>query len=134
MGCARDEEGAFRRIAPFLMEKYKSYFSWGLEGLTLDPKAPPEAQLRSLAADRFAVGTPAQVTDALVAQHRAGITHLAMRVSWPGMGHNDILAGIEMSGAKSCPKCGEGRVVRYRERRSESFRSYRRSAVTNGEW
>jgi alkanesulfonate monooxygenase SsuD/methylene tetrahydromethanopterin reductase-like flavin-dependent oxidoreductase (luciferase family) len=104
VGCAREEEGAFRRIAPFLMEKYKSYFSWGLEGLTLDPKAPPEAQLRSLAADRFAVGTRAQVTDALVAQHRAGITHLAMRVGWPGMGHNDILAGIELLGRQVLPE------------------------------
>jgi alkanesulfonate monooxygenase SsuD/methylene tetrahydromethanopterin reductase-like flavin-dependent oxidoreductase (luciferase family) len=52
----------------------------------------------------FAVGTPAQVADTLVAQHQAGITHLAMRVSWPGMRHNDILAGIEMLGRQVLPK------------------------------
>jgi alkanesulfonate monooxygenase SsuD/methylene tetrahydromethanopterin reductase-like flavin-dependent oxidoreductase (luciferase family) len=78
VGCAADENTAFRRIGPFLMEKYKAYLSWGLEGLTLDPNAAPEAQLRSLAADRFAVGAPAQVVDMLLAQHRAGITHLSM--------------------------------------------------------
>jgi alkanesulfonate monooxygenase SsuD/methylene tetrahydromethanopterin reductase-like flavin-dependent oxidoreductase (luciferase family) len=89
VGCAPDEDIAFRRTAPFLMEKYKSYFSWGLKGVTLDSSATPEAQLRGLAANRFAVGAPAQVADALVAQHRAGITHLAMRVSWPGMGQDD---------------------------------------------
>ena len=104
VGCAPDEDAAFRRIAPFLMEKYKSYVSWGLEGLTLDPNAAPEVQLRRLASDRFAVGTPAQVANALVAQHRAGITHLAMRVSWPGMGHNDILAGIELLGRQVLPE------------------------------
>src|SRR6266536_3306451 len=48
----------------------------------------PEEQLRRLAANRFAIGTPAQVIEALVAQHRAGITHLAMRVSWPGVGQD----------------------------------------------
>lgn len=104
VGCARDQDGAHRRIAPFLMEKYKAYFSWGLEGLTIDPKAAPEAQLRSLAANRFAVGTPAQVADALVAQHTAGITHLAMRVSWPGMSQADTLAGIEMLGREVLPE------------------------------
>ena len=41
--CAPDEETAFRRAAPYLLDKYAAYFSWGLEGLTLDPKAPPEA-------------------------------------------------------------------------------------------
>ena len=98
VGCAPDDETAVRRVAPFLIEKYKAYFSWGLEGLTLDPNATPEQQFRSLAANRFAVGSPAKVTDMLLAQHRAGITHLSMRVSWPGMGQDDILAGIELLG------------------------------------
>jgi probable F420-dependent oxidoreductase len=104
VGCDRDTDLAHRRIAPFLMEKYKAYFSWGLEGLELDPNAAPEVQLRSLAANRFAVGTPAQVIDALVAQHAAGITHLSMRVSWPGMSQEDTLAGIELLGREVLPE------------------------------
>jgi alkanesulfonate monooxygenase SsuD/methylene tetrahydromethanopterin reductase-like flavin-dependent oxidoreductase (luciferase family) len=104
VGCAPDEDSAFRRIAPFLMEKYKAYFSWGLEGLTLDSTAAPETQLRSLAANRFAIGAPAQVVDALVAQHRVGISHLAMRISWPGMRQDDILAGIELLGSQVLPE------------------------------
>ena len=104
VGCAPDEETAHRRVAPHLIEKYKAYFSWGLEGLTLDPKASPEQQFRSLAVNRFAVGAPAQVADMLVAQHRAGITHLSMRVSWPGMAQADILAGIELLGKKVLPE------------------------------
>jgi hypothetical protein len=40
----------------------------------------------------------------LVAQHRTGITHLSMRVSWPGMAQADILAGIELLGKKVLPE------------------------------
>ncbi len=104
VGCAEDDETAIRRTAPFLMEKYKSYVSWGLEGLTLDPNAAPEQQFRALASKRFAVGAPASVIDMLVAQHRCGINHLSMRVSWPGMGQDDILASIERLGRKVLPE------------------------------
>jgi probable F420-dependent oxidoreductase len=104
VGCARDEEQVLRRVAPFLIEKYKAYFSWGLEGLSLDPNAPPEQQFRSLARNRFAVGTPAEVIEALLAQARAGVRHLSMRVSWPGMPQQDILAGIELLGRAVLPE------------------------------
>jgi len=104
VACAPDEATAFRRAAPHLMEKYKAYFSWGLEGVSIDPAAPAEQQLRRLAVDRFAIGSPAQVAEALLAQHRAGITHLSMRVSWPGMAQDDILAGIELIGRQVLPE------------------------------
>jgi alkanesulfonate monooxygenase SsuD/methylene tetrahydromethanopterin reductase-like flavin-dependent oxidoreductase (luciferase family) len=102
--CAPDEETAIRRAAPFLLEKYAAYRSWGLRGIALDPAAPPAAQLRRLAADRFAVGSPTQVADALLRQHRAGVTHASMRVSWPGMGQADILAGLELLGREVLPE------------------------------
>src|SRR5262245_26368602 len=104
VGCAGDEDQVMRRIAPFLIEKYKAYFSWGLEGLTLDPEASPQQQFLSLARNRFAVGTPAQMVDALLAQAHAGVHHLSMRVSWPGMPQDDILAGIELLGRKVLPE------------------------------
>jgi alkanesulfonate monooxygenase SsuD/methylene tetrahydromethanopterin reductase-like flavin-dependent oxidoreductase (luciferase family) len=102
--CAPDEDTAIRRAAPFLLDKYSAYLSWGLAGITLDPAAKPEDQLRTLARNRFALGSPAQVTDALVAQHKAGATHLTMRVSWPGMRQEDILEGIELLGRKVLPE------------------------------
>jgi hypothetical protein len=40
----------------------------------------------------------------LLAQHRAGITHLSMRMSWPGMAQADILRGIELVGRKVLPE------------------------------
>ena len=104
VACASDEDTAIRRAAPYLLAKYAAYLSWGIPGITLDPGAPPEAQLRRLAADRFAVGSPPQVVEALLAQHRAGVTHATMRVSWPGMPQDDILAGIELLGRAVLPE------------------------------
>lgn len=104
VSCADDEATAFHRVAPYLLEKYASYASWGLKDVSPDRNATPEQQLRKLAAERFAIGTPAQVTDMLIAQHRLGITHATMRVSWPGMRQDDILAGIEMLGREVLPQ------------------------------
>jgi alkanesulfonate monooxygenase SsuD/methylene tetrahydromethanopterin reductase-like flavin-dependent oxidoreductase (luciferase family) len=104
VACAPDEDTAVQRAAPFLLEKYAAYFAWGIPGITLEPGAPPAAQLRRLAASRFALGSPAQVADALVRQHRAGVTHATMRVSWPGMRQADILAGIELLGRQVLPE------------------------------
>jgi alkanesulfonate monooxygenase SsuD/methylene tetrahydromethanopterin reductase-like flavin-dependent oxidoreductase (luciferase family) len=104
VACAPDEDTAIRRAAPYLLAKYAAYLSWGIPGITLEPGAPPEAQLRQLAVDRFAIGSPAQVVDALLAQYRAGVTHLTMRLSWPGMPQDDVLAGIELLGRAVLPE------------------------------
>ncbi|HXW24357.1 MAG TPA: LLM class flavin-dependent oxidoreductase, partial [Xanthobacteraceae bacterium] len=104
VACADEEDEAYRRAAPHLLRKYASYAAWGLGGVPKERSGSPEQQLRRLAADRFAIGTPAQVSEALLAQHRAGVTHVAMRVSWPGMPQDDILAGIEILGRKVLPQ------------------------------
>jgi alkanesulfonate monooxygenase SsuD/methylene tetrahydromethanopterin reductase-like flavin-dependent oxidoreductase (luciferase family) len=114
VACALDEETAIRRTAPFLLEKYAAYLSWGIPGIAFEPGAPPETQLRRLAANRFALGSPAQVTDALLRQHRAGATHLTMRVSWPGMAQDDILAGIELLGREVLPEVRRRTAARSR--------------------
>jgi alkanesulfonate monooxygenase SsuD/methylene tetrahydromethanopterin reductase-like flavin-dependent oxidoreductase (luciferase family) len=104
VSCAGDEETALRRAAPFLLEKYAAYASWGLPGIRIDKDATPVENLRGLALDRFGVGTPAQVTDAILAQHAAGMTHLAMRMSWPGMSQDQILEGIDLVGREVLPE------------------------------
>jgi alkanesulfonate monooxygenase SsuD/methylene tetrahydromethanopterin reductase-like flavin-dependent oxidoreductase (luciferase family) len=104
VSCAEDETTALRRAAPFLIEKYSAYAAWGLPGLSFDPEDSAEEQLRKLAVDRFGVGTPEQVVEALVAQYRIGVTHVTMRISWPGMPQEDILAGLEIIGNKVLPE------------------------------
>ncbi len=104
VACGPDEETAIRRAAPFLLTKYAAYLAWGIPGITLDPAAPPATQLRRLAANRFAVGSPAQVVEALLAQRRAGVTHATMRVSWPGMPQEDVMASLELLGRAVLPE------------------------------
>ena len=101
--CAPDEETALRRAAPFLLTKYAAYAAWGLPGLKFSKEDAPEVQLKKLAANRFGVGSPEQVVQALMDQHHTGITHVTMRTSWPGMKQDDILAGIELLGKKVLP-------------------------------
>jgi alkanesulfonate monooxygenase SsuD/methylene tetrahydromethanopterin reductase-like flavin-dependent oxidoreductase (luciferase family) len=103
VSCAADEETALRRAAPFLLAKYAAYASWGLPGLKMDTPQKPEEQLRALAKNRFAVGTPAQVAETLIGQHALGLSHVTMRVSWPGMSQDDILTGIESLGRNVLP-------------------------------
>ena len=104
VSCAPDEEMALRRAAPFLLAKYAAYASWGMPGLEFRKEDAPEVQLKKLAHDRFAVGTPAQVADMILGQQAIGMTHVTMRVSWPGMKQDDILAGIELLGTKVLPE------------------------------
>jgi alkanesulfonate monooxygenase SsuD/methylene tetrahydromethanopterin reductase-like flavin-dependent oxidoreductase (luciferase family) len=104
VACGPDEEAVIQRVGPYLLDKYAAYLSWGIPGLTVDPGAPPGERLRQLSADRFCLGSPAQVAEALVAQWRAGVTHATMRVSWPGMPQADVLAGIEVLGREVLPE------------------------------
>ena len=104
VACAPDEETAVRRAAPFLLAKYAAYLSWGIPGISLDAGAPPEAQLRRLAANRFAVGSPAQVVEALLAQHRAGrhARHHARELARDAAGGHP--AGLELLGRRCSPR------------------------------
>ena len=43
VGCAEDDETAILRTTPFLMEKYKSYASWGLGGAHSRSECRPRA-------------------------------------------------------------------------------------------
>lgn len=104
VACAPDEETALKRAAPYLLAKYESYAQWGMPGVSSDSTDTPEDQLRKLALNRFAIGSPQQVADALVEQHRIGIRHLTMRVSWPGMKHEHILESIDLLGREVLPK------------------------------
>jgi alkanesulfonate monooxygenase SsuD/methylene tetrahydromethanopterin reductase-like flavin-dependent oxidoreductase (luciferase family) len=100
--CARDERP--RSAAPRLPARQVRGLSRGTEGVSLDP--PPGRRSSSAAwlPTAFAIGSPAQVTRMLLAQHEAGATHLTMRVSWPGMPQADVLAGIELLGREVVPE------------------------------
>jgi alkanesulfonate monooxygenase SsuD/methylene tetrahydromethanopterin reductase-like flavin-dependent oxidoreductase (luciferase family) len=101
--CARDEATALTQASPYLLTKYESYAQWGMPDVSFNATSSPEAQLKALATNRFAIGSPEQVADAILEQHRIGITHLTMRLSWPGMAQAQILEAIERVGRDVLP-------------------------------
>lgn len=108
--CHRDASEARRRCAPHLLTKYAAYASWGLRGTafgTDDTGNTPseEERLVELARDRFVIGDPDDVAAGLVAQHReVGLSHVAMRVSWPGSDSTDTMECIELLGTEVLPR------------------------------
>jgi hypothetical protein len=95
----RDEDTAIRRrrLSP---REVRGYLSWGIPG-SPRPGRRAEAQLRRLAADRFA-SVAGQVSTRSLAQHAPGdARHHAGR--WPGMPQDDILAGLELLGRAASP-------------------------------
>lgn len=111
--CHRDGDEARRRARPHLLTKYAAYASWGLTGSAGEAASSAAAvddedAFADLARDRFVIGDPDEVTGQLVAQHRElGMTHLAMRLAWPGSDPAEALACIELLGAEVLPAVRE---------------------------
>ncbi len=95
---AADGETARRRAAPHLLMKYSAYAEWGQRELMPEGSSLDEP-FDELCRDRFVIGDAAEVVDGLVRQHEElGITHVAIRVQWPGMSQDDALDCIERLG------------------------------------
>lgn len=108
--CHRDGAEARRRVAPHLLTKYEAYASWGLKNNGVenggdDGDLSVEDRFAALAQDRFVVGDPDEVVAGLVAQHRElGLTHLTMRVTWPGSDLAHAMECIELLGEEVLPR------------------------------
>lgn len=108
--CHADAAEARRRAAPHLLTKYASYASWGLTGSAgaaarSASTVGGEDDFAELAEDRFVIGSPDDVVAGLLHQHRqVGVTHLAMRLAWPGSNHVDAMECIELLGREVLPR------------------------------
>lgn len=107
--CHADAAEAHRRAGPHLLTKYAAYASWGLTGsagaaASAASQADGEDAFVELARNRFVIGNPDDVVAGLVRQHReVGVTHLAMRVAWPGSDPAHALECIELMGREVLP-------------------------------
>lgn len=108
--CHADGDEARRRARPHLLTKYAAYASWGLTGSAGDAARAAETAgdtdtFTALARDRFVIGSPDEVVAGLIGQYRdVGLTHLAMRVSWPGSDAADATECIELLGTQVLPR------------------------------
>ena len=82
---ADDRETAIREAAPWLLEKYRTYRSWGQD------KALPEGdefneEAEELMRDRFILGSPEDcIREIDRYREQLGATEFIVRVQWPGM-------------------------------------------------
>ncbi|NKC16662.1 MAG: LLM class flavin-dependent oxidoreductase [Gammaproteobacteria bacterium] len=99
---------ALRLCGPSLAHKYETYHQWGQsedlpEGDTLS------RPLDELVDDRFLIGSPAQVAEALIAFCRAtGVNHVVLSIHWPGMEMNVANDAIELFATEVMPAVRSG--------------------------
>lgn len=100
--CHEDSAEARRLAAPHLLTKYAAYAAWGVDdGGTGSTGA---VDFDELAENRFVIGNPDEVVAGLVAQHRdVGLTHLTMRVDWPGADSADTTACLRLLSSDVLP-------------------------------
>ncbi len=101
---AADADEARRRAAPHLLEKYRAYADWGQREL-VPAGSSLDQPFEQLAADRFVVGDVDEAVAGLLRQRRElGVTHICLRVQWPGMSQDPALDSIELVGREVIPR------------------------------
>jgi len=100
---ARDDEGAFGEVRPYLEAKYKTYTAWGQES-AFPEEDPLTRPLRELAVDRFVIGSPSKcVEDLSRFVEKLGVNHIILRMSWPGMKHTSVVESMRIFSERVLP-------------------------------
>ncbi len=100
---ARDRRRAVEESVPFIAEKYRAYFSWGM-GKNVSGESAETLGRDELVRDRFIIGTPEDVIrECLERRERLGVTHLVARFNFPGMSEAHVLDAIRLFGEEVLP-------------------------------
>jgi len=107
---APTREEAYRRAAPSLALKYKTYHDWGQD------KAMPKGDdnlgqedFDELAKDRFFIGTPDEVSEKLIDFCKpTGANHIIVSLHWPGMELNVTLDAMQLFAEEVMPSVRQG--------------------------
>ncbi len=95
---------AMAEARPYLEPKYRAYAQWG-QDKALPGNESFHVPFEELACDRFIIGTP----DDLVSEFRhyeenLGVSHMILRMQWPGMEHARVLKSLEIMGRDVVPR------------------------------
>ena len=96
-------EAALWEATPYLKKKYEVYAAWGQD------KALPDREsfavpFEELLKDRFIIGGPEECVQEIHRyQERLGVTHVLLRIQWPGMPNDLVLREIDLLGSKVIP-------------------------------
>ena len=101
---ARTREEALRLCRPYLETKYKAYHAWGQDREMPEGDNDLGRGFDALVGDRFLIGSPAEVTEQVVALHRAtGMNHLIASIEWPGMPPSLVLETMHLLAEEVLP-------------------------------
>jgi alkanesulfonate monooxygenase SsuD/methylene tetrahydromethanopterin reductase-like flavin-dependent oxidoreductase (luciferase family) len=101
---ARTREDALRLCRPYLETKYKAYHAWGQDKEMPEGDNDLGREFDALVGDRFLIGSPAEVTEQIVALHRAtGVNHLIASIEWPGMPPDLVLETMQLIAEEVLP-------------------------------
>jgi alkanesulfonate monooxygenase SsuD/methylene tetrahydromethanopterin reductase-like flavin-dependent oxidoreductase (luciferase family) len=87
------------RARPAVEAKYRGYAAHGLPGL--GPALA--AGVEPLMDDPFVIGAPDECLEKLARLRELGVTHVALRLSWPGMTPAEALGMVELVAAQVLP-------------------------------
>jgi probable F420-dependent oxidoreductase len=100
---AETREKAFEEGAPYMANKYKAYFAWGM-GKNVPGKSGEDLPLEELVEGRFIVGSPEDcIRECIAHRDEIGVSHLLVRFNFPGMPHENILKTIKLFSEEVMP-------------------------------
>jgi alkanesulfonate monooxygenase SsuD/methylene tetrahydromethanopterin reductase-like flavin-dependent oxidoreductase (luciferase family) len=103
LSIAPDRQAARREVQPYLEAKYRAYLQWG-QDRELPAAESFAVPFDTLIQDRFILGD----VDDCIRQIRAhqeelGVTHMKLRVHWPGMPHGLVMRTLRLLGERVLP-------------------------------
>ena len=100
---APDRHTALREAQPYLEATYRAHPRWG-RGRELPPTGTSAVPFDTLVQDRLILGDPDDCVRQIRAhQERLGVTHMQVRVHWPGMPHASVMRTIRLLGERVLP-------------------------------
>ncbi|MDX1431245.1 MAG: LLM class flavin-dependent oxidoreductase [Gammaproteobacteria bacterium] len=106
---AKDRREALRLCGPALERKYRAYVEWGQSKPMPEGDNRLDMELGELMKDRFLIGSPDEVADAILDVVRpTGVNHLIISTHWPGMDTAAAMDSMERFAAEVVPRVREG--------------------------
>jgi alkanesulfonate monooxygenase SsuD/methylene tetrahydromethanopterin reductase-like flavin-dependent oxidoreductase (luciferase family) len=100
---AETREKAMDEGAPYMANKYKAYYSWGM-GKNVPGESGEDLPLEDLVKDRFVVGSPEDcIRECQAHRDELGCDHLLVRMNFPGMPHENFMKAIKLFGEEVLP-------------------------------
>ena len=94
----RTRAEAVRDGAAGMVEKFAAYAEHGLQGSLAEKDKKLLDEFETMAKDTFIVGDPAECANEILRYREiAGITHMKLRLQYPGMSHQKTMERIKLS-------------------------------------